>query len=123
MVIVGIVFGLVGIMTLSCFIVEVNMMSNNNYIDNIRGGEKMAILTVNKPKSFIIKNNKDRDFIKESNENKVSDSFIKECQETVRMFNKDKYINEELKKANVKREDFDRWVNILKEEYKRENGK
>ena len=39
------------------------------------------------------------------------------------IFNKDKYINEELKKANVKREDFDRWVNILKEEYKRENGK
>ena len=60
---------------------------------------------------------------KEINENKVSDSFIKECQEIVRMFNKDKYINEELKKANVKREDFDRWVNILKEEYKRENGK
>lgn len=99
------------------------MMSNNNYIDNIRGGEKMAILTVNKPKSFIIKNNKDRDFIKESNENKVSDSFIKECQETVRMFNKDQYINEELKKANVRREDFDRWVNILKEEYERENGR
>ena len=39
------------------------------------------------------------------------------------IFNKDKYINEELKKANVKREDFDRWVNILKEEYERENGK
>ena len=39
------------------------------------------------------------------------------------IFNKDKYINEELKKANVKREDFDRRVNILKEEYKRENGK
>ena len=39
------------------------------------------------------------------------------------IFNKDKYINEELKKVNVKREDFDRWVNILKEEYKRENGK
>ena len=47
----------------------------------------MTILTSNKPKSFIIKNNKDRDFIKESNENKVSDSFIKECQEIVRMFN------------------------------------
>ena len=74
-------------------------------------------------KEIIIKNNKDRDFIKEINENKVSDSFIIECQEIVRMFNKDKYINEELKKANVKREDFDRWVNILKEEYKRENGK
>ena len=40
-----------------------------------------------------------------------------------RIFDKDQYINEELKKANVKREDFDRWVNILKEEYKRENGK
>ena len=40
-----------------------------------------------------------------------------------RIFDKDKYINEELKKANVKREDFDRWVNILKEEYERENGK
>ena len=39
------------------------------------------------------------------------------------IFNKDEYINEELKKVNVKREDFDRWVNILKEEYKRENGK
>ena len=39
------------------------------------------------------------------------------------IFNKDKYINAELKKANVKREDCDRWVNILKEEYKRENGK
>ena len=39
------------------------------------------------------------------------------------IFNKDEYINEELKKANVKREDFDIWVNILKEEYKRENGK
>ena len=62
-------------------------MNNNNCIDNIRGGEKMTILTSNKPKSFIIKNNKDRDFIKESNENKVSDSFIKECQEIVRMFN------------------------------------
>lgn len=47
----------------------------------------MTILTSNKPKSFIIKNNKDRDFIKESNENKVSDSFIEECQEIVRMFN------------------------------------
>ena len=38
-------------------------------------------------------------------------------------FDKDQYINEELKKANVRREDFDRWVNILKEEYERENGK
>ena len=83
----------------------------------------MAILTVNKPKSFIIKNNEDRDFIKKSNKNKVSDSFIKERQEIVRMFNKDKYINEELKKVNVRREDFDRWVNILKEEYERENGR
>ena len=81
------------------------------------------MMSNNNSKSFIIKNDKDRDFIKESNENKVSDSFIRECQEIVRMFNKDKYINEELKKANVKREDFDRWVNILKEEYKRENGK
>ena len=81
------------------------------------------MMSNNNSKSFIIKNDKDRDFIKESNENKVSDSFIKECQETVRMFNKDKYINEELKKVNVRREDFDRWVNILKEEYERENGK
>ena len=39
------------------------------------------------------------------------------------IFNKDKYINEELKKANVKREEFERWVKSLKEEYKRENGK
>ena len=37
-------------------------------------------------------------------------------------FDKDQYINEEIKKANVRREDFDRWVNILKEEYERENG-
>ena len=81
------------------------------------------MMSNNNSKSFIIKNDKDRDFIKESNENKVSDSFIRECQEIVRMFNKDKYINEELEKANVKREDFDRWVNILKEESKRENGK
>ena len=81
------------------------------------------MMSNNNSKSFIIKNDKDRDFIKESNENKVSDSFIKECQETVRMFNKNQYINEELKKANVRREDFDRWVNILKEEYERENGK
>ena len=81
------------------------------------------MMSNNNSKSFIIKNDKDRDFIKESNETKVSDSFIRECQEIVRMFNKDEYINEELKKANVKREAFDRWVNILKEEYKRENGK
>ena len=40
-----------------------------------------------------------------------------------RIFNKDQYINEELKKANVRREDFDRWVNILKDEYERENGR
>ena len=40
-----------------------------------------------------------------------------------RIFNKDQYINEELKKANVRREDFDRWVNILKEEYERKNGR
>ena len=40
-----------------------------------------------------------------------------------RIFKKDQYINEELKKANVRREDFDRWVNILKEEYERENGR
>ena len=38
-----------------------------------------------------------------------------------RIFNKDQYINEELKKANVRREDFDRWVNILKEEYDLDN--
>ena len=38
-------------------------------------------------------------------------------------FDKYQYINEELKKLNVRREDFDRWVNILKEEYERENGK
>ena len=38
-------------------------------------------------------------------------------------FDKEQYINEELKKANVRREDFDRWVNILKEEYERENGR
>ena len=40
-----------------------------------------------------------------------------------RVFNKDQYINEELKKANVRREDFERCVNILKEEYERENGR
>ena len=40
-----------------------------------------------------------------------------------RIFNKDQYINEELKKVNVRREDFDRLVNILKEEYERENGR
>ena len=40
-----------------------------------------------------------------------------------RIFDKDQYINEELKKANVRREDFDRWVNILKEEYEMENGR
>ena len=40
-----------------------------------------------------------------------------------RIFDKDQYINEELKKVNVRREDFDRWVNILKEEYERENGR
>ena len=40
-----------------------------------------------------------------------------------RIFDKDQYIKEELKKANVRSEDFDRWVNILKEEYERENGK
>ena len=40
-----------------------------------------------------------------------------------RIFDKDRYINEELKKVNVRREDFDRWVNILKEEYERENGR
>ena len=40
-----------------------------------------------------------------------------------RIINKNHYINEELKKANVRREDFDRWVNILKEEYERENGR
>ena len=40
-----------------------------------------------------------------------------------RIFNKDQYINEKLKKVNVRREDVDRWVNILKEEYERENGK
>ena len=40
-----------------------------------------------------------------------------------RIFNKDQYINEELKKVNVRREDFDRWVNILKEEYERKNGR
>ena len=39
------------------------------------------------------------------------------------IFDKDQYINEELKKVNVRREDFDRWVNILKEEYERENGR
>ena len=38
-------------------------------------------------------------------------------------FDKYQYINEELKKVNVRREDFDRWVNILKEEYERENGR
>ena len=45
-------------------------------------------------KEIIIKNNKDRDFIKEINENKVSESCIKEDQEIVRTLNKDKYINE-----------------------------
>ena len=40
-----------------------------------------------------------------------------------RIFDKDQYINEELKKVNVRREDFDRWVNILKEEYERESGR
>lgn len=40
-----------------------------------------------------------------------------------RILNKEQYINEELKKANVRRKDFDRWVNILKEEYERENGR
>ena len=40
-----------------------------------------------------------------------------------RIFYKYQYINEELKKENVRREDFDRWVNILKEEYERENEK
>ena len=40
-----------------------------------------------------------------------------------KIFDKDQYINEELKKVNVRREDFDRWVNILKEEHERENGR
>lgn len=51
------------------------------------GGIKMAMLVSNKPNAFIIKSSKTNDFIKESNKNKVSNSFLRECQEIVKLFN------------------------------------
>lgn len=50
------------------------------------GGITMAVLTTNKPNMFIIKENRMKDFIKESNNNKITSDFLSECRKASNIF-------------------------------------
>ncbi|MBN1074631.1 hypothetical protein DVV91_09790 [Clostridium botulinum] len=52
------------------------------------GGVVMAILAKDRSNMFAIRQEKARDFIIESNKNKISNSFIKECKEISKLFKK-----------------------------------
>lgn len=49
---------------------------------------KIKVLAINKPNMFAIKSDKMKDFIKESNENKISDEFLEECRKVTKLFRK-----------------------------------
>lgn len=46
----------------------------------------MAVLTARKPIAFAIKREKMKEFIEESNKNKISEEFLKECREASKLF-------------------------------------
>ena len=52
------------------------------------GVDTMAVLATNKPNMFAIKEGKMKEFIKESNKNKLSDEFLEECRKAAKLFRK-----------------------------------
>ena len=57
-------------------------MSINNKVD-------MVVLAKNNPNLFIIKKEKAKKFIEESNENKITEDFLNECLKTIELFKGD----------------------------------
>lgn len=53
-----------------------------------RRGITMAVLATNRPNMFAIKEGKMKEFIKESNKNKISDDFLEECRKAAKLFRK-----------------------------------
>lgn len=50
---------------------------------------------------FVIKTSKREDFIREMNENKITDSFLEECRKVSIIFNRDNLNIENTEKENV----------------------
>lgn len=61
--------------------IKIRILQNN-------GVWKMAVLVTNKPNMFAIKEGKMKEFIKESNKNKISDEFLEECRKAAKLFRK-----------------------------------
>ena len=59
--------------------IKIRILQNN-------GVWKMAVLATNKPNMFAIKEGKMKEFIKESNKNKISDEFLEECRKAAKLF-------------------------------------
>ena len=49
----------------------------------------MVVLAKNNPNLFIIKKEKAKKFIEESNENKITEDFLNECLKTIELFKGD----------------------------------
>ena len=56
---------------------------------NIDNKVDMVVLAKNKPNLFIIKNEKAKKFIEESNKNKITEDFLNECLKTLDLFKGD----------------------------------
>ena len=61
--------------------IKIRILKNN-------GVCKMAVLATNKPNMFAIKEGKMKDFIKESNDNKITNDFLEECRKASKLFRK-----------------------------------
>lgn len=56
---------------------------------NIDNKVDMVVLAKNNPKLFIIKKDKAKEFIDESNKNKITEDFLNECLKTIDLFKGD----------------------------------
>lgn len=62
--------------------VKIYVLIENQY----EGGNNMAVLTQNNLKGFIISSSKAKDFINESNKNKITPSFLEKCNKASNLF-------------------------------------
>ena len=56
---------------------------------NIDSKVNMVVLAKNNPNLFIIKKDKAKNFIEESNNNKITEDFLNECLKTIELFKGD----------------------------------
>lgn len=60
-----------------------------NFINSTyKGGDNMAVLTCNKPNSFVIDARDASKFITESNKQTISKAFLEECKNASKLFKK-----------------------------------